>query len=52
MAEQQSLNVSYEQIIEGLRRRIADLTYENVVLGAAVDQLTADLTEKRGSENS
>ncbi|GGK90092.1 hypothetical protein Ppa06_58360 [Planomonospora parontospora subsp. parontospora] len=50
MAEQQPLNVSYEQIIEGLRRRIGDLTYENVLLGTAVDQLQERITELTGDD--
>lgn len=40
----QNMTVATERIITALRRRIDELTYENVVLSAAVDQLQEQIT--------
>lgn len=41
----QDLSIEAERIIAALRRRLDDVTYENAVLSAAVDQLQARLGE-------
>ncbi|MFI6317270.1 hypothetical protein ACIBG8_07115 [Nonomuraea sp. NPDC050556] len=41
----QDLSIEAERIITVLRRRIDELSYENVVLSVAVDQLQERLAE-------
>ncbi|MFD8529404.1 hypothetical protein ACFV0L_18490 [Streptosporangium canum] len=48
----QDLVVEPARIIAVLRRRIEELTYENAVLSAAVDQQRDEINELRGTSGA